>query len=311
MNLRKNIASYLTMLLFAGVVEAKPATIRGINWFGFETGFSSLMCTWDQPIEWHVDRMAEVNVNHVRLPFSLEFVQRGDFRNMDTFFEKSRNKGIKVLLDFHRLNSNAQSYRPMDDRYSFGDFLQGWETILNRYKDYDNLDSVDIFNEYQGSSFDEWNHLAAETVKFIESKFPNRFRYNVGGVNWGNDISGMNLDYLNLGDRLTYTFHKYHFSSGGWSPDAWRRNWDASIRYPVMVGEWGYKSDRGDEVQYANEFVSYLIEKDIRDSYFWTWSPNSGDTGGLLLDDCRTVDQNKMNLLNRLWFEEPKRYLRK
>lgn len=33
---------------------------------------------------------------------------------------------------------------------------------------------------------------------------------------------------------------------------------------------------------------------------YWSWNPNSGDTGGVLLDDWSTIDQSKQGMLDRL-----------
>jgi len=36
---------------------------------------------------------------------------------------------------------------------------------------------------------------------------------------------------------------------------------------------------------------------------FWSWNPNSGDTGGILANDWRTVNQNKMAYLTPIQFD--------
>ena len=35
---------------------------------------------------------------------------------------------------------------------------------------------------------------------------------------------------------------------------------------------------------------------------YWSWNPNSGDTGGILADDWKTVNQNKMAYLTPVQF---------
>ena len=71
----------------------------------------------------------------------------------------------------------------------------------------------------------------------------------------------------------------------------------------ISVGEWGYKTD-GDNFEkvFAKEFVNWLKENNIRDTFFWTWSFNSGDTGGILKEDCTTIDNEKITLLHDLWY---------
>src|SRR5262249_44642864 len=39
----------------------------------------------------------------------------------------------------------------------------------------------------------------------------------------------------------------------------------------------------------------------IDSAFYWTWNPNSSDTGGILRDDWNTVREDKVALLRRLW----------
>jgi endoglucanase len=66
----------------------------------------------------------------------------------------------------------------------------------------------------------------------------------------------------------------------------------------MIVGEFGGRSVGEDqEGIWQRALVSYLRENNI--SYiYWTLNPNSGDTGGILLDDWRTVDPDKEALLS-------------
>jgi endoglucanase len=44
-----------------------------------------------------------------------------------------------------------------------------------------------------------------------------------------------------------------------------------------------------------------MKEKGVRNFYFWSWNPNSGDTGGILKDDWTTVQQGKYDNLKKLF----------
>src|SRR6185503_21120887 len=48
--------------------------------------------------------------------------------------------------------------------------------------------------------------------------------------------------------------------------------------------------------QWFQKFGSYIRAKHLNWT-FWSLNPNSGDTGGLLLDDWLTVQQEKQNVL--------------
>jgi hypothetical protein len=75
-----------------------------------------------------------------------------------------------------------------------------------------------------------------------------------------------------------------------------------SPKHPVIIGEWGgrYGTASPKDVAWQNALVDYLITKGIRSSFYWSYTPNSGDTGGIL-DDALNVRQDKMLLLRRLW----------
>jgi endoglucanase len=88
-------------------------------------------------------------------------------------------------------------------------------------------------------------------------------------------------------------------------PEIWDRHWGYLHKddiAPVIVGEFGGRSVGNDqEGIWQRALVSYLRENNI--SYiYWTLNPNSGDTGGILLDDWKTVDPSKQELLSGYQF---------
>lgn len=85
--------------------------------------------------------------------------------------------------------------------------------------------------------------------------------------------------------------------------------------FPIAVGEFGgkfdpadpfYTQDRATLINLAN-FITRLGEgKPAQQSWFyWSWNPNSGNTGGILKDDWATVDCNKVNYLKQYLFLKP------
>jgi endoglucanase len=70
--------------------------------------------------------------------------------------------------------------------------------------------------------------------------------------------------------------------------------------HAVVLGEFGGKFVDKDR-QWQVKFVDWLKCKGVRNFFYWSWNPNSGDTGGILQDDWRTVSQDKYNNLKRLW----------
>ncbi len=47
------------------------------------------------------------------------------------------------------------------------------------------------------------------------------------------------------------------------------------------------------------EFLKYIQQKNLSFA-FWSWNPNSEDTGGILLDDWKNVDLPKQQLISQL-----------
>jgi endoglucanase len=77
--------------------------------------------------------------------------------------------------------------------------------------------------------------------------------------------------------------------------------------HPVVIGEWGGRCGSGPsgqkDVQWQNGFVDYLISKNMRDTLYWCYTPNSVDTGGIL-DDQLKVRTDKMTLPRKFWGSE-------
>lgn len=303
----------LLFFIFPNLFFANDEIIKGISVFGFETEYQNLMCTWAQPVDFHLKKIKDLGFNYIRLPFSADFVfesesdySQNKWKKMDLVFEEAYKNDLNIVLDFHRLEKTHQSARPYNNKYTFDEFLQAWNIIIDRYLHYPNLHGLDIFNEFQGNNPIEWNSLSRQIVNYLELRYPKQFDYYVGGTNWGGSLRSVDLKDLPFSDRIFYTIHKYHFSDFPPYEPKWEYSFSL-IEHPVVtlnVGEWGYISDRKNEIEWAEAFVTFLIEHDIRNTFFWCYSFNSGDTQGILKEDCETVDYDKMNLLYRLWDEE-------
>jgi endoglucanase len=140
-------------------------------------------------------------------------------------------------------------------------------------------------------------------------------------MNWGEDFQPEAYQPLGIPvGKLVLTPHTYGpdvfmkstFSATNF-PANLAANWDAlfgqfSQVYPVVVGEWGGQYGQGPsgqlDVTWQNAFVTYLLGKGISNSFYWCYTPNSGDTGGIL-DANLNVRLDKMALLQRLWGAAP------
>jgi endoglucanase len=287
-------------LLLGFVCTNVNSIIRGISFWGLETEYMNFMCDWQHDIDWHCAKMKEVGFNTLRVPISHDYIERNDWTALDTLFDRAEVHGLEIVLDYHRLHKTHQSFKPYDQEVTFDTFLYSWETILNRYKDRQILVAVDIWNEYQGDNYVEWNNISRQIVSFLEDRFPGRFYYYVGGVNWGGNLHDISLEDLPFSDRIRYTIHKYWFSDKEKYEDQWTYSFPSN-KSIVNVGEFGYQSDQQKQIDWVERFIAYLRRVGVRDTFFWGWSFNSGDTGGILRENCETIDTSKIDMLHTLW----------
>jgi endoglucanase len=89
-------------------------------------------------------------------------------------------------------------------------------------------------------------------------------------------------------------------------PALWDRWWGYLHKNnvaPVLVGEFGTKLADTSDTQWLTALTSYLGTGVNGISWtYWSWNPNSGDTGGILQDDWLTINQNKQNFLTPIEF---------
>ncbi len=137
---------------------------------------------------------------------------------------------------------------------------------------------------------------------------------------WGGNLRGVRTHPINLGanqDQLVYSPHDYGplvydqpwfqkpFDKATLTADVWRPNWlyiHEGGTAPLLLGEWGGRLGQDTrQDRWMTALRDLIVEHGLHQT-FWVLNPNSGDTGGLLLDDWRTWDETKYNLLKpALW----------
>ncbi|HEY9524863.1 MAG TPA: cellulase family glycosylhydrolase [Thermopolyspora sp.] len=131
---------------------------------------------------------------------------------------------------------------------------------------------------------------------------------------WGGNLSKVR-DYpvrLNVANRLVYSPHEYATSvfHQTWFDDpTYPANmpaiWDSFWGYiykeniaPIMIGEFGTTLASDIDKTWLQELLKYTGSGVNGMSFtYWSWNPNSGDTGGILKDDWITVDTAKQSIL--------------
>lgn len=153
-------------------------------------------------------------------------------------------------------------------------------------------------------------------VQGINGNFDGKGKNDIP-MNWGEDFQPQAYQPLDIpNDKLVLSPHTYgpdvyvkaSFGAANF-PANLAEHWDSLFgqfaqKHPVVVGEWGGKYGGGTSGQkdaiWQDAFVEYLISKGMRSSFYWCYTPNSGDTGGIL-DDQLKVRPEKMALLRKLW----------
>ena len=132
---------------------------------------------------------------------------------------------------------------------------------------------------------------------------------------WGGNLRGVRDFPVNLGadqDQLVYSPHDYGplvfeqpwfqgtFDKNSLTNDVWRPNWlyiHEQNTAPLLVGEWGGRLGQdARQDKWMTALRDLMAENRIHHT-FWCLNPNSGDTGGLLLDDWTTWDSQKLAML--------------
>ncbi|MGD2049207.1 MAG: glycoside hydrolase family 5 protein, partial [Chloroflexota bacterium] len=251
---------------------------------------------------------------------------------MDKIIEGAGSRGIRVILDRHRPNSHAQSELWYTDQVDEERWISDWVMLAERYRGNDTVIGMDLHNEPHGPATwgtgdlaTDWRLAAERAGNAILAVNPNLLiivqgveQYEGDWYWWGGNLTGAG-DYpvrLDHPEQLVYSTHVYGpgvypqpwFSDPEFPenlPGIWESHWAYLVHEniaPVIIGEFGGRSVGEDaEGIWQRTLVSYLRDNNLS-YYYWTLNPNSGDTGGLLLDDWQSIDTEKQDLLSDYQF---------
>jgi aryl-phospho-beta-D-glucosidase BglC (GH1 family) len=224
--------------------------------------------------------------------------------------------------------------------YTAANWTRDLAFVAKRYANLPHFFGIDVFNEPFGevrwantsNPSLSWKAAVESAAKAILAANPNLLIMvqgiagNFDGVentnipiNWGEDLQPQAYMPLNIPqDKLVFVphtygpdvFYKSSFNAANF-PGNLTPDWDTLFGqfrqvHAVVPGEWGghYGDGLGaggsKDVTWQNAFVDYMISRGMRSSFYWSYTPNSGDTGGVL-DNNLQVRPDKMNLLKKLW----------
>ena len=252
---------------------------------------------------------------------------------MDKIVNYSGQIGLRVILDRHRPDSGGQSALWYTAAYPESRWISDWQMLAARYSGNPTVIGADLHNEPHnpacwgcGNSSTDWRLAAQRAGNAILTSNPNWLIF-VEGVDvyngdtywWGGNLAGA-ATYpvqLSVAGRLVYSAHDYPasvynqpwFSAANYPsnlPGVWDAHWGYLARTnvaPVWLGEFGTKLLTTSDQQWLTALTQYLGTGSGGINWtFWSWNPDSGDTGGILNDDWTTVNTQKQSYLTPIQF---------
>jgi endoglucanase len=267
-------------------------------------------------------------------PTGINYSKNPDLRGlrglplMDTIIDGAGKRGLKVILDRHRPTAAGQSELWYTDQVPESRWIVDWTTLARHYRDIPAVIGADLHNEPHGPATwgdgnprTDWRLAAEHAGNAILSDNPNWLIF-VEGVEkyqgdvywWGGNLEGAR-DFpvrLSRPDKLVYSAHDYGpeiwpqtwFHAPDFPnnlPGVWQRHWaylQVEHRAPVLLGEFGGRSVGQDRAgKWQRTLIAYLQRTGTSYTY-WSWNPNSADTGGILQDNWTTPDDQKLRILS-------------
>jgi endoglucanase len=268
-------------------------------------------------------------------PNGIDFQQNPDLAGLrgieilDRVVGGAQARGLRVILDRHRPGADAQSALWYTSRYSEQRWIDDWKMLAARYRGNPTVAGFDLHNEPRdpatwgdGASGTDWRLAAERAGNAILAVNPDLLIIvegvqTTGGESywWGGNLrsaAGAPVR-LDVAHRLVYSVHDYPqsvywqpwFAEGNYPanlPPLWDRTWGYLVQNdvaPVWVGEFGTRDQTTSDRQWLTTLADYVRAHDLSFA-FWCLNPDSGDTGGILSDDWRTVESAKMDVLRPL-----------
>lgn len=260
---------------------------------------------------------------------------------MDEIVAEAGRQGLMIILDNHSQADDGFMYDLWYGQSGFteDDWVATWSSLAARYASTANVIGADLKNEPHGAATwgtgaaTDWRRAAERAGDAVLGNAAN-WLILVEGIEgqvaggqqldrhwWGGNLEGVRTNPVRLdrANRLVYSPHEYGPSvySQPWFADpnmatVLADRWSKGFGYihdsgaaPILIGEFGARNAGLDTVEgrWIRQFADYLGRKGMSWT-FWSWNPNSGDTGGVLRDDWRTVHADKMALLSALMRRE-------
>ena len=331
----------------SNIVDSSGQTVRltGANWFGFETSSYMPHGLWSVSYKSVLDKVKGLGLTVLRLPYSDDLFTPGrspsglnaqenpdlvgltSLQVMDKVVEYAGQIGVRILLDRHRPDANAQSELWYTSNVPESTWIANMQSLAGRYQNNPTVIGIDLHNEPNsaacwgcGDPARDWRLAAERGGNAVLSVNPNWLvvvegvqSYNGDSNWWGGNLQGAK-DYpvrLNVPGKLVYSAHDYGmsvFAGQPWfsSPSFpntleahWDKNWGYLLKQnlaPVLLGEFGSTLEDSKDRIWMPRLLEYLKTNGASWTY-WSLNPNSGDTKGLLQDDWKTTDTVRYDII--------------
>ncbi|MCV0428998.1 MAG: cellulase family glycosylhydrolase [Roseibium sp.] len=257
----------------------------------------------------------------------------------DRIIDYAEEIGIKIILDAHRVTQgNGAEGIWYSGAYDETDWISAWETLATRYGDSTAVIGADLLNEPHLGTWgtgerNDWAAAAEQAGNAVLDVAPDWLilvegigNYDGDNYWWGGQLQGVRDRPVELAvdNKLVYSPHDYPasiyqqpwFTDGSDLYEVFRENWGFIYEEgiaPILLGEFGSRLENAQDLVWAEAITNYLSGDfdgdgvndlnagEVGPSFaWWSWNPNSGDTGGYVLDDWTTVRQNAAVLLDPL-----------
>jgi endoglucanase len=254
---------------------------------------------------------------------------------LDRVVDELDAQGMYIVFDFHNYDCQSINELWYSDSYAEEEWIDDLLFVAERYSDIAHFVGMDIKNEPHGpatwgtgSESTDWNTAAEKAAGEVLASNPDLLIF-VQGVQdnpvcsgstahwWGGNLEPFECFPLDIpADKVVLSPHVYgpdvfvqpYFNAADFPdnmPDIWETHFGylAGLGYSVVIGEFGGKYGHGGDPRdqlLQDALIDYMDGKGMTDFFYWSWNPNSGDTGGILRDDWKNVWQDKVDLLRTL-----------
>jgi endoglucanase len=247
-------------------------TLKGINYFGFESFVYTVHGLWSQNLEFLLDFLQNNNFNAMRIPLPMDMLvnyqtrpsyQSIDYTKnpnlvglksievLDYLIQKAAERCIVVLLDYHVfVGGDKISELWYNDVYTEDIIIWALKALATRYLNQWNVIGIDLKNEPHGRAswgdnnpLTDWR-LAAERIGneilsinpklliFVEGVQDNSFPPN--NLPWGNSGNqwGGGLSAAVISPVRLNIPQKLVYESHVYGPDVWLENYFTDVSFP-------------------------------------------------------------------------------